>query len=223
MGWFPYRSWRHWSTASATNLLIAINLAVFITDFILGGVLTQFGLKFGPAIWQGQYYRLVTALFLHAGIFHLLFNLYALYYLGPALEIGLGRHRFWLLYLLSGVTGNLLSLRLAPLAPSLGASGAIFGLLGYYLYLSLALPRPSLRQGVVTIIVVNLLWGFLPGSRIDNFAHLGGLLGGFLLGPLFRSSDLAPAPLRPLGKALPAVAGAGLALLWIWCLRPPSG
>ncbi|MBE3577547.1 MAG: rhomboid family intramembrane serine protease [Limnochordales bacterium] len=232
-------SLRRWISSSAIHTLIAINVALFLLDFLSGGRLTLLGVKYGPSIYNGQYHRLLTAIFLHSGIFHLLFNSYSLYYLGLPLETMLGKRRFCLLYFLGGLTGNVLSLRFAPLVPSLGASSAIFGLLGYYLFLSLVVPRPSLRQGILTIVVINLLWGFLPGSRVDNFAHLGGLIGGLLAGPLVGipiSYRFTPYgylyPYSPprrsyfferypvLWSVLSGVAGALLVLLWWWGVQP---
>jgi rhomboid protease GluP len=239
MSWYGYSpgSFRKWVSGSVTNMLIAANVAVYLLDFLSGGRLAVLGAKLGPYIWSGEYYRLLTAVFLHAGIFHLLFNSYALYYLGVPLETMLGRGRFLMLYLLGGLTGNALSLRFAPLTPSLGASSAIFGLLGFYLFLSLVVPRPGLRQGVITIVVVNLLWGFLPGSRVDNFAHLGGLIGGLLAGPLvgvplgYRFTPYGYGYSQPrrfflferypvVWRVLPWVSGALLVLLWLWAVRP---
>jgi membrane associated rhomboid family serine protease len=125
---------------------------------------------------DGEVYRLLTSAFLHGGIFHLLLNMYALYLFGPQLEAALGRVRFTALYVVSALGGSALSYAFAPPnRPSLGASGAVFGLLGAYLVVSRRLRRDT--TPVMVLLAINFGYGFLV-PRIDWRAHLGGLIAG---------------------------------------------
>lgn len=163
--------------------------------FVQGAKINEF------IIGDGEYYRLLTAMFLHGGLAHLFFNAYALYIVGRDLERLFGHGRFLLLYFLSGLTGSVLSLLISPYA-SVGASGAIFGLFGaqaVFFYRHRRLFGTFARQRLTSLLylfVLNAVIGLLPGSRIDNAGHLGGLLGGlalsWLIGPLF-----VPAPPTP--------------------------
>ena len=181
-----------------TYSLIAVTVVVFVvqmgTKAFLGFDLpVSIGIKYNPLIDQGQYWRLLTPLFLHGDFLHIGFNMYALYFLGRELERFYGHWRFLLLYLLGGFTGALASYLLTPNA-SLGASTATFGLLGAYGVLAYrnqrifgAQSRRILRN-VIQIGVINFLFGLSP--NIDNWAHLGGALGGVALswfgGPYYR-------------------------------------
>ena len=142
----------------------------------------MFGANFRPLVQAGEIWRLGTSMFLHIGIIHLVVNMYSLYIIGKQLESFLGRWKFLVVYLGSGIIGSLLSV-VVHSSISAGASGAIFGLLGsllyfgyhYRLYLGTVL-----KTQVIPIIILNLLIGFMvPG--IDNFCHIGGLVGGYLL------------------------------------------
>ena len=171
-----------------TPIIIALCVLMFIATYIWGRgsedsiTLLLFGANYRPLVQIGQVWRLATSIFLHAGIVHLLVNMYSLYILGKQMEGFLGRFKFLIVYLGSGILGSLLSV-VVHSSVSVGASGAIFGLLGsllyfgyhYRLYLGTVL-----KTQVIPIIIINLLIGFLvPG--IDNFAHIGGLVGGYLL------------------------------------------
>jgi membrane associated rhomboid family serine protease len=128
---------------------------------------------------DGETYRLLTAAFLHGGVLHLLLNMYALFLFGPQLEASLGRVRFTALYVLSALGGSALSYAFSPPnQPSLGASGAVFGLLGAYLVISRRLGRDT--TPVMVLLVINLGYGFLV-PRIDWKAHVGGLVVGALV------------------------------------------
>jgi rhomboid protease GluP len=151
-----------------------------------------FGGKINQAILAGQFWRLITPALLHGNIYHLLFNMYALYVLGNRLENIYGHSRFTALYLLGAFGGNVLSFVLSK-SNSLGSSTAIFGLLAANLVLMLANKeffgdrfRPILSN-LVFLLFINLAIGIMPGSSIDNFGHLGGLIAGgffaFLAGP----------------------------------------
>jgi len=165
-------------------LMVYAGLSLFPND-ITGStdqrVLIEFGAKVNTLIQDGEVWRLFTSMFIHIGIIHLAFNLYALWALGPLTEELLGHRRFFMAYILSGLGGSYASFLFSP-ALSAGASGAIFGLLGallYYSYKRPALWKSGLGMNLVVVILVNLGFGFVqPG--IDNFAHLGGLITGSL-------------------------------------------
>ena len=178
----PYLTWA----------LLAINLLIWLAMEASGGsedseVLLDFGAMFGPLIADGEYWRLFTAMFLHVGMMHLLFNGIALLIFGRIVERAYGHFRFALIYVLAGLSGSVASLMLNSVAIGAGASGAIFGVLGALIAYLLA-NRETLgvmgRQTLTSILVIagiNLVFGFFsPG--IDNWAHIGGLVGGFGLG-----------------------------------------
>jgi rhomboid protease GluP len=141
-----------------------------------------FGAKINEFILKGEIWRLITPLLLHGSILHIAFNMYALYMVGPGLERRYGPISFITLYLIGGLWGNTASF-LFSANPSLGASTAIFGLIaaqGVYIYknrLLLGQAAQPLLVNVIVVIVINLLFG-LSSSGIDNWGHLGGLLGG---------------------------------------------
>lgn len=155
--------------------------------------------KINEAIRQGELWRLITPVLLHGSSMHILFNMYALYVLGPGLERYYGALRFGLLYLVSGVAGNVASFLLSA-QPSLGASTAIFGLVAaqamFILRNRILFGRQSaaILTNIAFVIGVNLLLGLSP--RIDNWGHIGGLLGGLafagLAGAVFKVTGLMP-------------------------------
>ena len=137
---------------------------------------------YGPLIKAGQYYRIITGAFLHGGILHLAFNCYALYVIGSQLESYLGKVRYLIIYLFSAVTASLFSM-IFNSNPSIGASGAIFGLMGalvYFGYHYRVYLGNVLKSQIIPLILFNLLIGALS-TGIDNFAHIGGLIGGLLI------------------------------------------
>ena len=173
--------------------ILALNAIIWLLMTFSGGstdtgVLVRFGAKVPWLVATGEYWRLLTAIFLHIGFIHLVFNSYALYSLGPQVERLFGRHRFLVVYLLSGLAGSVASYVLSE-SLSAGASGAIFGLIGS-LAVYMARHRDILgqrgRRGLTNIMVVilfNLVLSFtVPG--IDVFGHLGGLAGGMVVGRL---------------------------------------
>ncbi len=159
-------------------LLQMAGQAVYGTD-----VVAMMGMKNNAAIEAGAWWRLFTPIFLHGSIFHIGFNMYALYILGPGLERFYGSLRFLLLYLVAGFAGNVFSFMFSPYN-SLGASTAIFGLLaaqGVFLYQHREIFGETARRSLANIIfiaAVNLVIGLSPG--IDNWGHMGGLIGGLL-------------------------------------------
>ena len=172
-----------------SKVLIGINVVVYVLQIAVGaGVEHRFWLIAGPAfdprlgqvvgVADGEYYRLLTAAFLHGSVLHIALNMYALYLFGPPVEAALGRVRFVGLYLTSALGGSALSYYFAdPRTPSLGASGAIFGLLGAFLVLNRKLGRDS--SSVLVLIVINFAFGLIA-PNIDWRAHLGGLVAGAL-------------------------------------------
>lgn len=170
-----------------TPMLIFICVIMFILMYIFGngsentGTLLLFGANLRVLVQNGQVWRLLTSVFLHIGIAHLIVNMYSLYVIGSQLEGFLGKVKYLLVFLISGITGSLLSVVMHE-SISAGASGAIFGLLGsllyfgyhYRLYLGTVL-----KTQIIPIILFNLLISFIfPG--IDAYAHIGGLVGGYL-------------------------------------------
>ena len=166
-----------------TYILMGINILIFI--YMLLGNYEEIMMKYGmytPYIKQGEYYRLFTCMFLHANFIHLICNMYALYVIGPQVESFFGKWKYLFIYLVSGICGSMLSMTFSQAALSVGASGAIFGLLGSLLYFGnhyRAYLGTVIRSQVLPIIVLNLVLGFMSNG-IDNFAHIGGLLGGVL-------------------------------------------
>jgi len=177
-------------------------LGIHIPGFPSQGfdIVQAFGIKYGPLIRSGQIWRLITPVFLHASILHIGFNMYALFIFGRGIEARFGHLRFLALYFLSGFAGNVLSFILTP-AASLGASTAVFGLLaaeGVFLVQNRALLREHFRRAIMNIIymaAINLFFGFTIAG-IDNWGHIGGMLGGILFtwfgGPRWKVEGLYP-------------------------------
>ena len=171
-----------------TYLIMAICVIVFISMYIFGNgsydnlTLLNFGANLDTLTKSGEFYRLVTCAFIHIGIFHLLFNMYALYIIGPQVESFYGKARYIFIYLVSAITGSMLSIAFNHNVISAGASGAIFGLLGCLLYFGYHYRiylGNVIKSQILPIIVLNLILGFML-TGIDNFAHIGGLVGGIL-------------------------------------------
>lgn len=176
-------------------LMVAVNVIVFIWLSVLGDTdsgifMMEHGACFGPAVGDGEYYRLFTSMFLHFGLYHLLNNMVCLIFLGDMLETLVGPVKYLLIYLFGGLGGNLLSvameMRTGRYAVSAGASGAIFAVIGALLYIVI---RNKGRVGTLTsrnlalMAGLSVLQGFSE-TGTDNAAHIGGLIGGFLLGIL---------------------------------------
>jgi rhomboid protease GluP len=187
--------------APAAALLVAINLIVFALaeqagDTTSPGTLLRFGATWRGLVWQGEYWRLVTSMFLHIGPIHLLWNTYYGFLVSARVEQAIGAPRFLALYLLSGIAGSALSV-IGHDAVSAGASGALFGLIGWEL-MTLRLRIGSFRtMWREPAIRSNLIWlgaWFVLGAFVgfDNFAHAGGLAFGLA----FAAALEAPAPRR---------------------------
>jgi rhomboid protease GluP len=174
-----------------TYALIAINIFIFILMYLLGNgsydieTLINFGaLSKMNIVLYGEYYRLITSAFIHIGMLHLLFNMYALYIVGTQVEGFFGKRKFLLIYFVSILFSSLISyIFLSTSTVSAGASGAIFGLFGALLFFGYHyrayLGNVILKQ-ILPVILINLLIGFSI-SGIDNAAHIGGLFGGLLI------------------------------------------
>lgn len=168
-----------------TYFLIAINIIFYLVPLVLGEydrIIESYCIH-GPSIRAGQYYRLFTGLFLHGSIFHLLFNSYALYVIGSQVENFMGRIKFVIIYIFSGLIGALFSMIFGGDVASIGASGAIFGLMGallYFGYYYRVYLGNVVKTQIIPLIALNLFLGFMsPG--VDNFAHIGGLIGGVMI------------------------------------------
>ena len=173
-----------------TYILIFINIVMFVLMYMLGNgsentnTLIDFGANYILLTKAGEYYRLITSGFLHIGVIHLLLNIYSLYIVGSQVEYFYGKVKYIIIYLFSLIMGSLFTVALSSVnTVSAGASGAIFGLLGSILYFGIKYRGyigNSLVNQIVPVVVLNLIIGFTtPG--IGNAAHIGGLIGGYLI------------------------------------------
>lgn len=169
-----------------TYILIALNVMMFAVMIAAGSStdpehLIRFGAKFNPLIIEGEWWRIISSMFLHSGFIHILMNMVALYYLGIIVERIYGSWRFMWIYLLAGIGGGLASFAFSVYV-SVGASGAIFGLFGALLFFGLIHKKifmQTMGRGILTVIGINIAIG-LTIPQIDMSAHIGGLITGFL-------------------------------------------
>ena len=168
-----------------TIFLIIVNCIFYFIPFLMGeynNIINMYCVH-GPSIRAGDYYRLLTGMFLHGSLMHLALNCYSIYIIGAQVESFLGKAKFAVIYFFSGITGALLSITLNGSVGSVGASGAIFGLMGallYFGYYYRVYLGNVVKSQILPLILINLFSGFiLPG--IDNFAHIGGLVGGVII------------------------------------------
>lgn len=175
-----------WMTYSLMAVCIGIWLVITAATGSLDAtsnpeVMVRWGSNYGLLTWADQYWRLFTSIWLHFGLIHLAVNMYSLYVVGPQVEFLFGRWRLLVIWVLAGVTGSVVSLLLAPpTINSAGASGALWGLLGTFVYFKLFAPQGRLLRWMplLTVIGVNAAISFMPG--IDWRAHFGGFAGGFV-------------------------------------------
>jgi membrane associated rhomboid family serine protease len=187
-----------------TKVLLFLNVAVFLVSLTMGGFAILGGgatelhiwgavngpgyvvsggqeiLLGAPGIDQGAFWRLITAMFLHYGILHLLLNMYALWMLGQALEADLGPIRFAALYLLSGLGGNVACYVFSPTTLAAGASTAIYGLFAAYFVVLRRLGRDA--ASVIPVIIINVVFTFAFAADISIAGHMGGLVTGAICG-----------------------------------------
>lgn len=196
--------------STATSALVAANIAFYamawymtqsaaaaqlqsasIFSGIDGRVLVRLGAKFGPLMAAGEWWRLVTAIFLHAGLLHIGFNLWCLFDLGPAVESLFSTQKFIVLYLVTGIFGFVVSLFWSPLGISIGASGAILGLIGILIGASYHHGQlgKDYRGQLWRWVIYIFAFALIPGLSIDNAAHIGGLVSGLLLGYLIPEGE----------------------------------
>lgn len=175
-----------------TILILVINFGLFLGTLFLqqtmgqGGAIGALGAKWGPAIFQDhEYWRLVTAGFLHGGWLHILMNSWVLYDLGAQVEMVYGTPRFLVIYFVGTVAGFYMSAVLNPLVPSVGSSAGIMGLIGAMIAFGV-INRSSvgrqIRNFYMRWVIYIIAFGLIPGFAVDNWAHLGGLAGGFVVG-----------------------------------------
>ncbi len=171
--------------ALVTRALVAVNVVVYLIGVGQGaglndpgGSLYEKAWLYGPWVADGDWWRLITSAFLHASVLHIAFNMLALWWLGAPVELAIGHARYLALYVVSGLAGAAGALLFDPTAVTVGASGAIFGLLGAGLILEWS-ATGSLAGNYLTLIVINLAISFaVPGISVGG--HLGGLVGGIL-------------------------------------------
>ncbi len=168
-----------------TYILVVLNVLLYVFPIIYGNQLNFFSkfCLYGPYVRNGEYYRIITASFMHANIIHLICNMYALFILGSQLESFIGKFKFTIVYFFSAITASLMSMAFLKDGISVGASGAIFGIMGALLYFGFhyrVYLGNVIKTNLIPVILVNLSFGFLIDG-VDNFAHIGGLIGGLLI------------------------------------------
>ena len=160
-------------------VLIAINVLMYFGQRAGSSSVYSDFVLYGPLVADGEWWRLLTAGFLHGGLFHLLLNMYALFFLGRMLEPALGHVRFAGLYFASLLAGSFGAVLLDPDTPVVGASTAIFGLLGAAIVMARNRGIDIMASGLGPVLIINLVITFFPGFNISVGGHLGGLIGGF--------------------------------------------
>ena len=221
------------STPQVTYAILGITIFVFIlqllSDFFLGGdLMVALGAKSNEAIRAGQLWRFFTPIVLHGSLWHIGFNMYALYSLGTGLEKRMGHVHFLLLYLLAGFAGNVMSFLITP-GLSIGASTSVFGVIaaeGIFLYQNRQLfgkEAGRAMNNIVFVILFNLFMGFSSGGMIDNWGHVGGLVGGAIFawfaGPRWSVAGIFPDLRLEDSREFREIAlGAGLVIIFFGAL-----
>jgi membrane associated rhomboid family serine protease len=203
--------------AIVTRALIAANVLVYLITVAQGFGINQPGGKlfdkwilYGPYVANGDWWRLATAMFLHAGLLHIGLNMWVLWVVGPVVEGALGRMRFLMLYLACGLAGSAGALVLDPTKPVVGASGAIFGLFGAGFVLEWRATGKVTGQ-FLTLIVLNLVFTLALSSSISVGGHIGGLIGGIVATSLIVYLDRQRAARAAFDIALVAIVAVGVA------------
>ena len=199
-----------------TYALIALNVLMFVLQSVSADLQRELVL-FSPAVADGELYRLLTSAFLHYGMTHLLFNIWALYVVGPPLEMWLGRLRFGALYVLSALGGSVLVYLLSPLgAQTAGASGAVFGLFGASFVVGKRLNLDV--KWVIGLIAINLAFTFviplMGGMNISWQGHVGGLVTGAVVAAAYAYAPRERRTLIQVSATVALVVLFGLLTLW---------
>jgi membrane associated rhomboid family serine protease len=222
----PGRRARRLAATSVTTLMLVAIAAMFVVELVLSGggavglqpsgqTLYDLGALHPRSIAAGQWWRLLTAMFLHASLIHILFNTWALYLFGQFVEAHFGRAMFLVIYFVSGFLASVTSYSFGPVCQvGVGASGAIVGLLGAFIVYNfrrreLALAQANLRWAL-TIIAINVVFG-LAIANIDNWAHGGGLVAGMLVGAF--AEGVGPREFRPASRVLGLLGLIGLGIV----------
>jgi rhomboid protease GluP len=212
---------RREASIGVTQIILGINVAVFLLGMVPGGSsITNFCANMGVLTFSGEWWRLLTSVFVHGGLLHIAFNMWCLWNLGQLCESLYGRSTYAAIYLICGVGASLASAAWHPDTPSVGASGAIFGLAGALIAAfklgEFSVPRSALSgtlRSLGAFVVYNLIFGaIIPG--IDNTAHIGGLVTGLIVGALiaFIAPQQDQAPRRFAVLLIVALALAGSAI-----------
>lgn len=184
-----YENWKSYlKYYPVTSVLLLANIIMFLILTFNGGSTNTMTLyRFGASVYEGESWRFVTSMFLHSGFDHLLFNCFALLVFAPPLERLMGWWRYALLYMLSGIIANVLSsayfTQIGELFISVGASGAIYGVYGAFLYIALfqrKMMDDASRKTLYAMLMFGIVFSFVVAS-INWMAHLGGLVGGFFI------------------------------------------
>ena len=222
---------RRESSITLTHILFGVNVAVYLAMALASGsaldfpgeVMVRFGANFGPFTLSGQWWRLVTYMFLHGGLMHIAFNMWCLWELGALCESLYGRWTYAAIYLITGVAGGVASVGWNPGVLSVGASGAIFGLAGALIaafYLGrLPIPKQAVQGTLRSLMIFagyNLFFGAAVAG-VDNSAHLGGLASGLLVGAVLAKHLTEAEEVRKRWRNnVLAVAGAVLLIVFSW-------
>ncbi len=183
------------ATPVATQAIIAINVVVYLSELFtgsgvgsVGGTIYQHGALFGPLVAAGDWWRVVTSGFLHAGFFHVALNMVFIWFIGRSLEPAIGTARFVVAYGASLLCGSFGVLLLEPHSIAVGASGAAFGLLGALIVEARSRGIDLWQTGLIQVALINFAFTFL-GANIAVGAHLGGFVGGILVGVIYDQFD----------------------------------
>jgi len=219
---------RREASVGVTQVILGINVAVFLGMVLSSSAVMDFpvrelvvwGANVGALTFSGEWWRLLTSVFVHGGLLHIAFNMWCLWNLGALCESLYGRWTYAAIYLICGVGASLASASLHPYTPSVGASGAIFGLAGALIAAfklgEFSVPRSALSgtlRSLGAFVVYNLIFGaIIPG--IDNTAHIGGLITGLIVGALIAlvapQQDQAPRRVAVLLAVTLALAGGAI-------------
>lgn len=205
-----------------TRALIIVNIIVFAIMALNGGTqntenLVRFGAVFKPYIAAGQWWRLFTAAFIHIGFMHILFNMYFLYQLGPTFEMLYGSRNFLIIYLVSGIIGNLVSFAFgSPGTVSAGASTSLYGIFGLALGIMLNYKNDAMLANFgasfLSVIAINVIYSLIS-PNVGILGHFGGLVGGLLLSGIF------PVVNRELQSGVRLISLAALIVLVVLLIR----